>query len=74
MIAITLSLPEDLQTFLEGQTVKNGFNSANDYLCNLLGREREREQLEELLIAGLESGEPIAVDDDWWEQKRNALI
>ena len=74
MIAVTFSIPEDLQVFIEGQTVKNGFHSTDDYLLNLLDRERERERLEGILIEGLESGEPIEVNDDWWEQKRTNLI
>jgi antitoxin ParD1/3/4 len=74
MVKITLSIPEDLQAFLECQTIKNGFRLTDDYLCNLLKGEQEREQLEGILIEGVESGEPIEVDDDWWEQKRDTLI
>ncbi|AFY93637.1 ribbon-helix-helix domain-containing protein [Chamaesiphon minutus] len=74
MVAVTFSIPEDLQTFIESQTVKNGFPSTDHYLRNLLDRERERERLEGMLIEGLESGEPIEVNDDWWEQKRSSLI
>jgi len=66
MIKITLSIPEDLQAFPEYQIIKKGFRSTDDYLCNLLKRER----LEEMLVEGLESGEPIEVNDDWWKQKR----
>jgi len=74
MVAVTFSIPEDLQVFIEGQTVKNGFHSTDDYLRNLLGREREREQLEGMILEGLDSGKPIEVNDDWWEQKRSNLI
>ena len=74
MVKITLSIPEDLQAFLERQTIKNGFRSTDDYLCHLLDGEREKEQIEGMLIEGLESGNPIEVNDDWWEQKRNTLI
>jgi antitoxin ParD1/3/4 len=74
MSIITFSLSEDLQIFLDRQTAKNGFHTAEDYLCSLLDREREREQLEEMLIEGLESGEPVEVTDSWWEQKRAKLM
>ncbi|WP_256421504.1 hypothetical protein [Tolypothrix sp. PCC 7910] len=33
-----------------------------------------QEKIEEDLIAGLESGELIEVNDQWWEQKRTHLI
>jgi antitoxin ParD1/3/4 len=74
MVTVTFSIPEDLQAFIESQAVKNGFQSTDRYLRNLLDRERERERLEEMLIEGLESGKPIEVNDDWWEQKRSNLI
>jgi antitoxin ParD1/3/4 len=74
MTIVTFSLPEDLQIFLDRQTAKNGFHTADDYLCNLLNREWEREGVEEMLLEGIESGTPIEVTDDWWEAKRSNLI
>jgi antitoxin ParD1/3/4 len=74
MTILTFSLPEDLQIFLDRQTVKNGFHTPDDYLCNLLSREWERERVEEMLVKGIESGEPLEVTDDWWEAKRSNLI
>ncbi len=74
MVKITLSIPEDIQAFLERQTIKNGFRSTDDYLCNLLNVEREKERIEGMLIEGLESGKPIEVNDDWWGHKRDTLL
>lgn len=74
MVKITLSIPEDLQAFLECQTIKNGFRSTDDYLCHLLDGKKEKERIEGMLIEGLEIGKPIEVNDDWWEQKRGTLI
>jgi hypothetical protein len=56
MVKITLSISEDLQSFIEYQTIKEGFHSTDDYLCNLLKGERDRERLEGILREGLESG------------------
>jgi antitoxin ParD1/3/4 len=74
MTIVTFSLPEDLQIFLDRQTAKNGFHTADDYLYNLLNREWERERVEEMLLEGIESGAPIEVTDDWWEAKRFNFI
>jgi antitoxin ParD1/3/4 len=74
MVKITLSITEDLQAFLECQTIKKGFRSIDDYLCHVLDGEREKERIEGMLIKGFESGKPIEVNDDWWEQKRDTLI
>jgi antitoxin ParD1/3/4 len=63
MVKITLSIPKDIQAFVEYQTIKNRFRSIDDYLCNLLNSERERERIES-----------IEVNDDWWEQKRVNLL
>jgi hypothetical protein len=32
------------------------------------------QQLDQLLLEGLESGDPITVTDEWWEQKRDRLF
>jgi antitoxin ParD1/3/4 len=60
--------------------MENGFHAPDDYLSSLISCKnsqndrQERQQLEEMLIAGLESGKPIEVNDDWWEQKKANLI
>jgi antitoxin ParD1/3/4 len=74
MVEIALSISEDLLAFLERQTIKNGCGSIDDYLCELLKSERERVGIEGMLIEGIDSGEPIEVNDDWWKQKRSNLI
>lgn len=75
---LNISLPDQVQTFVEEQAIAAGFNSANDYVYHLIVREQERiaqqAQIESLLIEGLESGEPIEATDDWWEQKRTRLV
>jgi hypothetical protein len=37
-------------------------------------RVKSIEQLNHLIQAGLESGEPIEVTDEWWETKRQNLL
>jgi antitoxin ParD1/3/4 len=75
---LNISLPEQIQTFVEEQAIAAGFNSANEYVYHLILRERERiaqkAQIESLLVEGLESGEPVEATDDWWEQKRTQLV
>ncbi|WP_310428478.1 type II toxin-antitoxin system ParD family antitoxin [Chamaesiphon sp. VAR_48_metabat_135_sub] len=61
MSIITFSVSERSTNLPRSSNCKNGFHTAEDYLCNLL--DREREQLEEMLIEGLESGEPVEVPD-----------
>jgi antitoxin ParD1/3/4 len=82
---LNISLPDQIKTFVKEQvtlavTAKPraaGFNSANEYVYHLILREQERiaqqERIESLVLEGLESGEPVEVTEDWWEQKRTQL-
>jgi antitoxin ParD1/3/4 len=75
---LNISLPDQVQMFVEEQAIAAGFNSANEYVYHLIVREQERiaqqERIESLLIEGLESGEPVEATDDWWKQKRTQLV
>ncbi|NJP11239.1 MAG: type II toxin-antitoxin system ParD family antitoxin [Leptolyngbyaceae cyanobacterium RU_5_1] len=75
---LNISLPDQVQTFVEEQAIAAGFNSANEYIYHLILREQERlaqhKRIESLLLEGLESGEPVEATDDWWEQKRTQLV
>ncbi|ALF53935.1 addiction module antitoxin [Nostoc piscinale CENA21] len=76
MSSINISLPESMKVFVEEQVTKGGYSSVSEYLQELISQEQKRqtqEHIEELLIAGLESGEAIEVNDEWWEQKRTYL-
>uniref|UniRef100_UPI0030D6D21D ribbon-helix-helix domain-containing protein n=1 Tax=Calothrix sp. NIES-2098 TaxID=1954171 RepID=UPI0030D6D21D len=66
-----------MKTFVEEQVIKGGYASISEYLLDLINQDQQRqaqENIEELLIEGLESGDSIEVTDEWWEQKRIYLI
>ncbi|HEY9644839.1 MAG TPA: type II toxin-antitoxin system ParD family antitoxin [Chroococcidiopsis sp.] len=75
---LNISLPDQIQTFVEEQAIAAGFNSANEYVYHLILREQERVaqqgRIESLLLEGLESGEPLEATDSWWEEKRSQLV
>ena len=74
---INISLPESMKAFVEEQVAQGGYGSVSEYLQELITQDQKRkmqEHIEELLIAGLESGETIEVNDEWWQQKRTHLI
>jgi len=74
---LNISLPEQIQSFVEEQAKALGYDSTNEYVYQLIMREQERvaqqEQIEPLLLEGLDSGEPIEATDDWWEHRRTNL-
>ena len=75
MTTMNVSLPESLRTFAE-ERARTRYSSASEYIRDLIRRDQKeaaKERLEELLIEGLESGEPIVVTEDYWEKKRHEL-
>jgi antitoxin ParD1/3/4 len=74
---LTILVPESLKEFVEAQLGENGYNTPSDYVCALIREDRKRkaeEKLEALLIEGLESGPPIEVTPEFWEEKRARLL
>ena len=77
MSSINISLPELMKAFVEEQVAQGGYGSISEYLQELITQDQKRktqQKIEKHLIAGLESGEVIEVNDEWWEQKRTHLI
>jgi len=51
---LSISLPDQIQPFVEKQAIAAGFNSANEYIYHLVLRQQERiaqqEKIESLLV------------------------
>jgi antitoxin ParD1/3/4 len=76
MSTLQLTLPDEVKHFVDEQVARGGFGNADEYLCALLKREKEsavRGHLRALLQAGIDSGEPIAVDDAFWREREATL-
>jgi antitoxin ParD1/3/4 len=76
MTSMNVSLPEDLKQYVEAQT-KSGYSTPSEYVRELIRadqKQRAKEKLDTLLLEGLNSGEPIPVDADFWNDlKQEAL-
>lgn len=76
MASMNISLPEELKDYVEGQT-KHGYSTPSEYVRELIRddqRRRAKEELDMLLLEGLNSGKSISVDAAFWsELKRDAL-
>jgi antitoxin ParD1/3/4 len=75
MTTMNISLPESLRSFAE-ERARSRYSSASEYIRELIRRDQKgaaKEKLEELLIKGLESGEPIVVTEEYWEKKQQEL-
>ena len=77
MTTVNISVPDSMKTFIDEQVVKGGYSTTSEYIRQLLRQAAERvaqARLETLLLEGLDSGEPIEINDDWWQQKRIQLL
>ena len=76
MTIFNISLSDSMQTFVDEQAKQKGYSAAIEYIHYLIRQEQEREEqkrLETMLLDGLGSGEPIEVDEQWWNSKREGL-
>ncbi len=77
MTTINISLPEQMRLFVEEQVTAGGYSTTSEYIRSLIHQDNERknkEHLDNLLLQGLASGESIEVTEEWWDEKRAALM
>jgi len=71
MPTVTISMPESLRKFVDGQIKRKGFGNVSEYFRALVREQQGKEadaQLEALLLAGLESGEDLTVTPQFWQE------
>lgn len=76
MKSINISLPESMDTYIQEQVKIHGYNSVSEYLQNLINQEQKRqanEQLEQLLLESLDSGEATEMTQQDWLDIRQAV-
>jgi antitoxin ParD1/3/4 len=77
METLQIDLPESMKRFAEGRAAEAGYGSVDEYVRELIRSDQERrrqERLETLLIEGLDSGPPIPVTPEFWQEKKRKLI
>ena len=69
MPTMNISLPENLKEFVESQVQSGDYSSVSEFMRELVRREqkeRSREQLEQRLLEGLNSGDGIESTPEMW--------
>ena len=77
MSSLILTLPDSMRAFVEQQAAKGGHGSADEYVRTLIREvqiRQEKAKLEAMLLEGLNSGEPIEVNEEYWERFRARLL
>jgi len=76
-VSLNILLPRSIKDFIDQQVANEGFSTPSEYLCELVMDAKDRlveEQIEQMLIEALDSGEPIEVTPDYWQNKRAELL
>jgi antitoxin ParD1/3/4 len=77
MTQITVELPDELAIQIQSQIAQREFSNLGEYVVYLLQQEQSQlrsTELENMFLAGLDSGELIEITDQWWEQKRRETL
>src|SRR5438105_273791 len=73
MEMLNISLPESMKAFVDSQVTEGGYRTASEFICELIRaaqNQKARATVDALLLEGLNSGEPVEVTPEYWEQKR----
>lgn len=73
LATMNISLPAALRQRMEEKLGRQGYGSASEYVRELIRRDLTREaidQVDALLVEGLESGPAVPVTAEWWKSRR----
>ncbi|SDE30832.1 ribbon-helix-helix domain-containing protein [Rhodospira trueperi] len=73
MSRLTVSLSDDLTAFVGEQTTEQGYKSGGDYVHDLIRKERDRQSLRGLLLAGAASEPDAPADAAWFQALRDRI-
>lgn len=77
METMNIALPESMKHFVQERVTEGGYSSASEYIRALTRDDQKRkveERVDALLLEGLDSGQPIPVTPEYWEEKKRRLI
>jgi antitoxin ParD1/3/4 len=70
------ALPESMKHFVQERVTEGGYSSVSEYMRELIRADQKRkveERIDTLLLEGLDSGQPIPVTPEFWEEKKRRL-
>ena len=73
MTTVTISLPESLKQFIDGEVQTKGYGNVSEYVRGLLRAAQAKDadaRLEALLLEGLGSGKDAGLTQDFWRELR----
>ena len=76
METMNIALPESMKDFVRERVSQGGYSSVSEYVRELIRtdqRRRAEERIDALLLEGLDSGMPIPVGKEYWDEKKRKL-
>jgi antitoxin ParD1/3/4 len=76
METMNIALPESMKHFVQEQVTEGGYSSVSEYVRDLIRAAQKRkveERIDTLLLEGLDSGQPIPVTTEYWDEKKRRL-
>ena len=74
LTSLNVSLPVSQKEYVKGQVAATGCSTPSEYIRRLIHADQKthaRERLEQLLLEGLNSGEPVEVTAEDWAELRS---
>ena len=71
MPTMNVSLPDNLRAFVEEQVAAGGYSSTSEYVRVLVRRAKSEKELEEKLLAALESEDLGEIAPDFFDRLRD---
>jgi len=72
MATLNVSMPDELRAFIETRVNTGEYQSASDYLRDLI--RHDHEEIDRLLMEGIESGKATPLDMPALQKKATALL
>ena len=76
MASLHISLSDEMRTFVDEQVRGGAYHNHSEYVRDLIRHDQERkarEQVDALLLEGLNSGQPAPLTADDWQQIREQV-
>lgn len=72
MATLNISMPDEMRAYIEARVSMGEYQSASDYLRDLI--RHDREETEQLIMEGLESGSTRPLDMATLKQRAQSLL
>jgi len=70
MSTMNISLPDNLKAFVDEQVSQRSYGTSSEYMRELIRRDRDRVQLQNLLLAGAASPPAAPINENYFDGLR----